>query len=333
MTTNALDRLLTTLAVQLHAFAVCQIEAGWRLKMDPMDAIVIHYILSGEGTIRAGNGSEAPFAPHSIIVVPAGVPQSLGAPTRGGPESTAGEQCEMLADGLVRFTAGNGLGGITCVCGSITASYAGALGLFDHLDRPIVADTGADDPLRQFFAIMLDEIARSGFGARAVTESLMKLCLVTLLRRHLIQAGSDSPFFLALHDRRLAEAVSAIVARPAESHTVASLAEIAGMSRSAFAEHFTRVFGRSPIDFVQAVRLRHAAHLLRTTDLPVKVISGVIGYSSRSHFSRAFRSFYEADPSTFRRMSSTAREEDLQIAPVVRGAAEGDLRGRDAGRR
>jgi transcriptional regulator GlxA family with amidase domain len=116
--------------------------------------------------------------------------------------------------------------------------------------------------------------------------------------------------------------VTAIVDRPAGPHTVASLAEVAGMSRSAFAKHFTKVYGRSPIDFVQAVRLRHAAHLLRTTGLPVKVISSVVGYASRSHFSRAFRTFYEADPSTFRTMSSTAGEEDLQIGPEARESAQ-----------
>ena len=322
MTTDALDRLLTTLAVQLHAFAVCEVEEGWRLVIDPMDAIVIHYILAGEGTVRTEGGAEAPFATHSVIVVPAGRRQSIGAPTRGGPEGVADERCEMLADGLVRFTAGTGRGGVICVCGSITASYAGALGLFDHLDRPIVCDTGPDDPLRGFLALMLDELAKPCFGARAVTESLMKLCLVTLLRRHLLGHGSESPFFVALHDRRLAQAVSAIVERPAASHTVASLAEVAGMSRSAFAERFARAFGRSPIDFVQAVRLRHAAHLLRTTALPVKVIAGAVGYASRSHFSRAFSAFYEADPLTFRALSSAAEEEDLQIAPEARAASE-----------
>lgn len=310
MSADILDRLLTTLAVHLHAFAVCEIESGWRLLMDPMDALTVHYILAGAGTVRTERSPDEAFEPNSVIIVPAGQKQSLGAFAPIG-ESAAGDSCSMLADGLVRFTAGNGRGGVTCVCGSITASFAGALGLFDHLDRPIVVATGPDDPLRQFFELMLTELARPGFGTRALTESLMKLCLVTLLRRDLASTGAESPLLFALQDRRLTAALTAIVENPAAPHSVESLADIAGMSRSSFAERFAAAFGRTPIDFLQAVRLRHAAHLLRTTDLPVKVITGAVGYASRSHFSRAFSTLYQMDPTTFRTMSSAAREEDL----------------------
>lgn len=316
MATETLDRLLTTLAVQLHAFAVCEIEAGWRLVIDGMDAIVVHYVLAGSGTVRTAAGPEAAFEAHSLILIPAGQRQSLGPAGLAVGESLAGDRCDLLADGLIRFVAGSGRGGVTCACGSITASYAGALGLLDHLDRPLVAPTTGDDPLRQHFELMLAELAAPGFGTRALTEALMKLCLITLLRRQLNESGPESPFFASLQDRRLALAVAAIVANPAAPHTVGRLAEIAGMSRSAFAERFTEAFGRSPIEFLLAVRFRHAAHLLRTTDVPVKVIAGVIGYSSRSHFSRAFRAHYEMDPTTFRSMSSTAREEDLQTFPA-----------------
>ena len=120
----------------------------------------------------------------------------------------------------------------------------------------------------------------------------------------------------------LAAAVAAIIDMPAGSHTVASLAEVAGMSRTTFAERFAETYGRTPIDFLQAVRLRHAAHLLRTTDVPVKVIASAVGYRSRSQFSHAFRARYELDPSTFRRMSSAAREEDLQLPVAGRAMPE-----------
>ena len=317
MSTDTLDRLLTTLAVRLHAFAVCEVEAGWRLVLDTMDQITIHYVLAGEGTLRLETGLEAAFTARSIIVVPKGQRQSLGATSGVMGESKASETCTMLADGLVRFTAGNGRGGVTCVCGAITASYAGALGLFERMNHPIVVHTSPDDPLRAHFDLMLAELAMPGFGTCAVTEGLMKVCLVTLFRRHLKANGSDSALFAELHDRRLAAALAAIVETPANPHTVASLADVAGMSRTAFAERFTAVFGRSPIDFVKAVRIRHAAHLLRTTDVPVKVIAGAIGYRSRSHFSRAFRAHYDLDPTTFRHMSSAAREEDLQKFAAV----------------
>jgi len=109
-----------------------------------------------------------------------------------------------------------------------------------------------------------------------------------LMERSALDAGS--PFFGLLGDRRLACAVASVLERPSDSHTVESLAAIAGMSRSTFAAHFAELFQQTPIDFVQHVRLRLGADLgadlLQTTDLPINVIASVVGYASRSYFTR-----------------------------------------------
>jgi transcriptional regulator GlxA family with amidase domain len=54
------------------------------------------------------------------------------------------------------------------------------------------------------------------------------------------------------------------------------------------------------MQFVAKVRLDHARELLRTTDLPVKVVAARVGFQDRSHFSRAFRQAHGADPSQYR---------------------------------
>lgn len=88
--------------------------------------------------------------------------------------------------------------------------------------------------------------------------------------------------------------------RPFAPHTVETLAAAAGMSRSSFAKQFRDGAGRAPIEFLKFERLRYAAHLLRTTALPVKVIVGMIGYVSSSYFSRAFQSAFDLSPSMVR---------------------------------
>ena len=60
---DLLDRLLITLAVRLHAFSVCEIQRGWRLVFSPFEAITIHYVLRGSGSLRVGQGPWIPFAP------------------------------------------------------------------------------------------------------------------------------------------------------------------------------------------------------------------------------------------------------------------------------
>jgi transcriptional regulator GlxA family with amidase domain len=130
---------------------------------------------------------------------------------------------------------------------------------------------------------------------------------VLLLRQHLDRQGTASPLFAALQDQRLARAVAAVVEKPGARHSLADLASLAGMSRSSFAERFSRTFGQSPLDFVLTVRLRHAAHLLATTQLPVKLVADAVGYASRSHFSRAFKVAYGTDPTAYRAVNGAGR--------------------------
>ena len=87
------------------------------------------------------------------------------------------------------------------------------------------------------------------------------------------------------------------------------------MSRSAFAAHFCRMFGRSPMSLLREVRLRRASELLATTRLPVEAVARSVGFSSRSNFSRMFREMYGVDPSGFRAGSANARV-DQRHAPV-----------------
>ncbi|MFX6218140.1 helix-turn-helix transcriptional regulator, partial [Acinetobacter baumannii] len=85
----------------------------------------------------------------------------------------------------------------------------------------------------------------------------------------------------ALRDPRLGRAVAAVLDRPAAQHSVAALAAVAGMSRSAFAREFSAIFMMSPMEFVARTRLRRAVEMLRSTNMTVKQVAASIGFSSR----------------------------------------------------
>ena len=300
MAVDILDRLLTTLAVRLHAFSVCEIGQRRRLAFPSFEAITVHYVLKGSGALRVGSGTWLPFGPQSVIIVPARQTHVLGDVAPLSEVVQAEHQCALLGDGLIKFTTGEGRAETLLVCGAISASYGGGLGLFGLLREPLIEDASTHPGLSAAFKLMLAEVASPGLGTQAMTEALMKQCLITLLRQHLLRDRGGSPLFEALHHPRLARAVLAVIEAPAAPHTVESLASHAGMSRASFAEHFTRAFRQGPIDFVQKVRLRVATRLLTTTDLPLKVIAKSVGYAGSAPFSRAFRAVYEADPTTYR---------------------------------
>ncbi len=305
MTAETLDRLLTTLAVRLHACSVCRIQHGWGLAFSAFDAITIHFVLAGQGSLRVGTGPVLPFTVRSALAVPARQPHVLGGLEAGVRLVRADAHCSMLGDGLVSFTAGDGSRDVLMLCGMVSASHTGALGLFEFLRAPLIQDFSADQHLSPVFDLMLAEVTKPGLGTQAMTEVLMKQCLIALLRQHLLRDGADSPLFTALQHPRLARAVLAILDQPAAPHTVGSLADLAGMSRASFAGHFSNAFQQGPIDFVQKVRLRIAARLLATTDLPLKVVAQTVGYAGTASFTRAFTRTYGDEPMAYRRLDGS----------------------------
>ena len=241
-----------------------------------------------------------PFGPHSIIIVPARLPHVVGEQVAVIGEAQAGDRCALHGDGLVTFSAGDATRDTLLVCGQISGSYEGALGLFELFQVPIIEAFGSDVVLQRAFELMLAEVAMPGLGTQAMTEVLMKQCLIILLRNHLNGAAGVSPLLIALREPKLARAVLAVLEKPGAPYTVESLAALVGMSRASFAERFNQVFEQPPMDFVQRVRLRIAARLLTSTDLPIKIVASTIGYASRSSFSRAFEAIYGVAPTDYR---------------------------------
>ena len=64
---------------------------------------------------------------------------------------------------------------------------------------------------------------------------------------------------------------------------------------------FRKQHGCTPADYVRQMRIRHAMHLLATTDRSLADIALHTGFCDQSHFSRAFKSLTRTSPARFRR--------------------------------
>ena len=105
-----------------------------------------------------------------------------------------------------------------------------------------------------------------------------------------------------LGDPQIARAFAEMVTHPELPHSVESLAQTAGLSRSVFMARFTRLFGKPPKATLRDLRMRQATVLLTNSGLSVVQIVHGVGYTSRSSFSRAFRKIHGRDPSEYRDM-------------------------------
>jgi AraC-like DNA-binding protein len=303
-----LDTLLDLLEVRLDAFAMCEIERACSLVCPPLDGVVVHFVLRGEGAVSCEHGV-FPLKAGSMIVVPRRLEKTisgLGPILKVVPADAA---CPMT-DGIVRFRACEGEADLVLGCASVEARVGEAFGLFDHLAAPLVEES-SDPALAMLFEGMLAELSQPKVGTRALVGTMMKHVLILLLRAHMERRGTQSPLYMPLMNPQLGKALVAIVAQPQAPHSLESLARLTGMSRSRFTHHFTATYGRSPMHFVQSVRLRAGGRLLRSSGLPIKSIAAAVGYASRSHFSRAFRAEFGVDPTGYR--EGFAGEEGLTL--------------------
>lgn len=141
----------------------------------------------------------------------------------------------------------------------------------------------------------------SAAGSLGVPTRLPELLLVEVLRLHLASAPAvHRGWTAALRDPVLARALAALHADPARRWTVADLASVSLVSRSALDARFREVLGRSPIRYLTQWRLHVAQDLLATTDLGVLAVAHRVGYDAEEAFSRAFKRVYGSSPSVWR---------------------------------
>jgi AraC-like DNA-binding protein len=89
--------------------------------------------------------------------------------------------------------------------------------------------------------------------------------------------------------------------QPDERWTVGALAARLAISRSTFAEKFSRLLGESPHRYLARLRLNIASQRLRNTDDKISVIAASAGYKSLPAFSRAFKQELGVTPVEYRR--------------------------------
>ncbi len=101
-------------------------------------------------------------------------------------------------------------------------------------------------------------------------------------------------------ETRIQRARQLIVDRCDGPLDLASIAHELGMGYSHLRQSFRRICGVSAREFHSEIRMRRACDLLDNTDLSVKEIAEILGFSSAFHFSASFRTTHKHSPSAWR---------------------------------
>lgn len=156
-----------------------------------------------------------------------------------------------------------------------------------EFSQPISIDMKEADPsLLQVVALIVNEMQASRCGQPFFINRAGDILLIGLMRHLTSQPQHTTGLFNALSDARIAKSLVAVHTNPAHPWTLEILAELAGMSRTSFANYFKRVMQVSPGKYLENLRLAIARQLVQS-GIGLKQIATRTGYASPSTLSRA----------------------------------------------
>lgn len=300
------EHIFDQLDVVTSPFAVCELRGVSELAMVRDPSPSLHYILSGHGALVFDNAATVDLMPGTLVLVPAlqgHTLRSCGAVGSFRLKDSLSPQCEspeLNLQHLLKTSEGDTNGQVNVLCTHIQIGLRGAVEVIDLIRQPIVEQINCCDQMRSILDMTFRELTQPRIGSRAMIKALLTLCVMELLRRRLSQGDASLRWMAALRDPSVWEALRLMLDEPGEPHTVESLAHAVMMSRSAFAQRFTSAYGSGPIELLRDIRLRKAAALLRESQLPVKRIAQLVGFNSRSAFSRVFEQRTGQSPTDYR---------------------------------
>jgi len=296
------DFILDQMGIQAKPFALCELSGKGELGLGQDSAARLHYVLSGQGEILIPGQPNLPVSRGTMVIVPALRSHTLRS---FGVGADPLPQCRPAGLNLVhlvhRQESGNELGGLVAICTHINLSLKNLHNVIDLVRSPIVDTVGNNPGLAIPVNQILQEIANPSLGSRAMLRALLQQAMIALMRRKLQTSDLEVAWMQALRDPRLWSVLTYMMKTPGDDHTLETLAEQAGMSRSTLAHRFSEAYGKGPMELVRELRMQKAAELLVRTDLPVKRISAEVGFKSRTAFARAFVAATGLPPRSYRR--------------------------------
>ena len=290
----------------LSGDVVARFDLGgpWGIAMPPLGGI-FHAIAEGECWLRlAPDGELVRVSAGDLIIFPEGgahdivdQPSSLATPLQDA-------LCGQTPGSLICPFGGSGPR-CTFVCG-VFHFRDGGYHAFRSLLPPMLHVRGDQGEASQWLQMTLkrlcEEADTTAPGAYTIISRLTDVLFIEGIRTWLNSQPASGPgWFNALTDPVVGEALGHIHGDPGRQWTISSLATEVGLSRSAFAAHFTRLVGEPPLKYVTSWRMQLARNWLRGSNMGLSEIVERLGYSSEDAFKRAFRREVGTPPGTYRR--------------------------------
>ena len=275
---------------------------------EPQHVISYHYVRSGRLLCAVGGRQPVEIGEGQIFLLPRNEMHLLGSHIDDDPVNSA-TLAEVSKDGgLMRINWGGG--------GDRTLLFCGFLGTLTPMTAflmslPSILVIDARQGGTGEWLVNSMRFASSGVAAESpdLVGKLAELLFAEAVKHYVLSMPEQERGWLAgLRDPYVGKALELMHARCADAWTTDDLASEVGLSRSAFADRFTRLIGEPPMRYLARHRMNVAANLLREGRHNACNIAYSVGFNSEAAFSRAFKKEFGSPPGTWQKQ---------QIAPIL----------------
>jgi AraC-like DNA-binding protein len=148
--------------------------------------------------------------------------------------------------------------------------------------------------------LLFTEALATYCGRQAMLDRLFEVVLIQVLRQLMESGRTQAGMLAGLAHPQLRKAIVAMHDEPEKERSLEDLAELAGMSRSVFANSFREAVGVTPGVYLQRWRVGLAQKAL-LAGKSLKHIAMDVGYGSEAALSRAFKAQSGKGPREWRR--------------------------------
>lgn len=297
---DALSDVLRMVRLRACVYFVKDMAPPWGLDIPRTPNGPLHMVLGGQCLLRHG-GRDISLRTGDAVLLPHGASHEM----IDGPGTTPEPGIEVM-ERLIKDRDNKPVPGSTrMLCGHFEWD-----GMLDHplfrelpelmVTRGVFEKEGAE-PFRTIIDLITNESIGDAPGSAAVADRMGEVLFVSLLRTWMIEHEPTTGVLATMNDARLSRALRHIHQNAGADVGLATLARIAGMSRTSFAVRFRNVMGKPPASYLTEWRMLQAKQLLLQTSIDMSEIIERVGYGSDAAFVRAFKRKFGETPARFRR--------------------------------
>ena len=139
---------------------------------------------------------------------------------------------------------------------------------------------------------------------------------LSYLKRKLSEIFSDKQedeyMDTSLNKGRLLDAIAKHINKTYMNElTLDQIANMACMNKFSFCRAFKKRFGRTFTSYLNIIRIKNAAELLKTSDHSITETAFSVGYRNLGHFNRIFKAIFKMPPREYRRKVIYGRQYNI----------------------